>query len=273
MAEFQARRQLFVKSRATKSNGMPGSSHDRIEEQKMSCDSLDLVQLSRRYKLARISKLHEDFDECSSLANANVQNNEEMLLVLCSGNTTVSTSNAHTKDTTVVATVSKQSTAPVTPIASNLNFDSDSESEDNVNPNSAQPTQLHIDLATEHLPAKNIRGPNVVSIDELVLQSDVQYDIRKILISLANSCAYVIGSGPYATRIINMLKQRLIQRKQHEQDTKQCLIEMGFTRSKVQHALNINKYAHFNPVKPKTPNYRFLFSSFLAMSMPQPWNG
>lgn len=247
VAEFHARRQLFVKSRATKSNGMPGSSHDRIEEQKMSCDSLDLVQLSRRYKLARISKLHEDFDECSSLANANVQNNEEMLLVLCSEKTTVSTSNAHTKDTTVVATV--------TPIASNLNYNSDSDSEDNVNPNSAQPTQLHIDLATEHLPAKNIRGPNVVSIDELVLQSDVQYDIRKILISLANSCAYVIGSGPYATRIINMLKQRLIQRKQHEQDTKQCLIEMGFTRSKVQHALNINKYADFNPVKQKTSFY------------------
>lgn len=207
----------------------------------MSCDNLDLVQLSRHYKLARISKLHEGCDEHTSLAIANVQNNEEMLLVRCSSRTS-----CISNDTTaaVSCAASKQSNDRIASSTTKqcFNYDSDSDSEDSVSTTSAPPTQLHIDLATEHLEAKNMRGPNVVSID--FDQSDVHYDIRKILISLANHCAYHIGAGPYATRIINMLKQRLVQRKQHEQDTKQCLIEMGFARSKVQHALNINKYVH-----------------------------
>lgn len=262
VAEFHARRQLFLTVCHTKSDCMAaGSSRDRIEEQKMSCDNLDLVQLSRHYKLARISKLHENFDEQSSLATANVKNNEEMLLVLCSANAAPylnATSQQHTKDTSttttttttttpasaIATTITKQSTENVAtnlPHQQHLSYDSESESDDDDATNITSSTQHDIDLATAHLEPKNIRGPNVVNIDELVLQSDVQYDIRKILISLANSCAYVIGAGPYATRIINMLKQRLVQRKQHEQDTQQCLIEMGFSRPKVQHALNINK--------------------------------
>lgn len=223
---------------------MPGSSRDRIEEQKMSCDNLDLIQLSRHYKLARISKLHEGCDEHTSLATANVQNNEEMLLVRCSSGTSCIL-NSHNNDTASVScAVAKQSNDRIASSTTKqrFNYDSDSDSEDSASTTSAPPTQLHIDLATEHLEAKNMRGPNVVSID--FDQSDVHYDIRKILISLATTCALHIGAGPYASRIINMLKQRLVQRKQHEQDTKQCLIEMGFARSKVQHALNINKYVH-----------------------------
>lgn len=260
VAEFHARRQLFVTPCLTQTDCMAGSSRDRIEEQKRNCDNLDLVQLSRHYKLARISKLHEDFDEQSSLATANVQNNEEMLLVLCS------TANAHTKDTNALTNASIQPSTTTDSLATKqqqeqqqqqqpppqhqrhqqqhnvfFNYVSESDSDDNDATTNAFPTQHDIDLATGHLPLNNVREPNLINIDELVLQSDVQYDIRKILISLANACAYVIGAGPYATRIIAMLKHRLIQRKQHEQDTQQCLIEMGFSRSKVQHALNINK--------------------------------
>lgn len=164
------------------------------------------------------------FDEQLSLATANVQNNEELLLVLNTNNAAARL-NFHTKD--------KSTLAPI-------HFDSESDSDDNEETNNTY-TQMEINTATAHLEPKNMCGPNVVNIDELVLQSDVQYDIRKILISLAMNHAYVIGSGPYATRIINMLKQKLIQRKQHEQDTQQCLIEMGFSRTKVQHALNIKK--------------------------------
>lgn len=257
VAEFHARRQLFVTPCLTQSDCMAGSSRDRIEKQKLSCDNLDLVQLSRHYKLARISKLHEVFDEQSSLATANVQNNEEMLLVLCSSNAAAYL-NAHSKDTTTaLTTASIQSTATDCTAAAKLqqqlqqqqqqqctqyfNYGSESDSDDNDAKTNALPTQHDIDFATKHLNVKNTHEPNMINIDELVLQSDVQYDIRKILISLANACAYVIGSGPYATRIITMLKQRLVQRKQHEQDTQQCLIEMGFSRPKVQHALNINK--------------------------------
>ncbi|XP_055319005.1 uncharacterized protein LOC129576911 [Sitodiplosis mosellana] len=277
VAEFHARRQLFLKQTCHTKSGdcaAGSSSRDRIEEQKMSCDNLDLVQLSQHYKLARISKLHENFDEQSSLATANVKNNEEMLLVLCSANAAPflnTTTQQHTKDTmatavattttttmttTMTTTLSAVATTTITKqstenLATNvtrhqhLHYDSESDSDDDDATHIASSTQLDIDLATAHLPLHNIHGPDVVNIDELVLQSDVQYDIRKILISLANSCAYVIGAGPYATRIISMLKQRLVQRKQHEQDTQQCLIEMGFSRPKVQHALNItnNVYA------------------------------
>lgn len=244
IAEFHARRQLFVMPCLTKSNCMPSGSRDRIEEQKMSCDNLDLVQLCRHYKLTRISKLHDNFDERSSLAMANVENNEELLLVLSSSNA-AAFSSGRTKDMSTLATINKPSgecTADSQVPSYHFNCDSESDSDENDATNNAPLTQLDIDLATAHLVPKNLRGPNVVNIDELVHQSDVQYDIRKILISLAYSCAYVIGSGPYAKNIINMLKQRLIQRKQHEQDTQQCLIDMGFSCSKVQHALNINKY-------------------------------
>lgn len=271
VAEFHARRQLFLTPTChnnRKSDCAAGSSRDRIEEQKMSCDNLDLVQLSRHYKLARISKLHENFDEQSSLATANVKNNEEMLLVLCSANaapflsatsSSASSAQQHTKDTATTTTtptlstiapttttppITKQSTENLATNATkqqHLHCDSESDSDDDDATHIAMTTQIDIDLATAHLAPQHLRGPDVVNIDELVLQSDVQYDIRKILISLANSCAYVIGAGPFATRIISMLKQRLVQRKQHEQDTQQCLIEMGFSRPKVQHALNITK--------------------------------
>lgn len=286
VAEFHARRQLFATpshQHQTKSATAMSRSRERIEEQqqKLSCDNLDLVQLSRHYKLARISRLHEHFDEQCSLAAANVQNYEEMLLVLCTS-ATATYLNAHSKDvnsyanattpvtlaktTTNSISTAEQSTPPAAATAtttpsplsgsSSTNvhkyyFDcgnSGSDSDDietstatmMANGHTLVPTQRDIDLATECEAVKIASEPNVVNIDELVLQSDVQYDIRKILISLANSCAYVIGSGPYATRIISMLKQRLVQRKQHEQDTQQCLIEMGFSWPKVQHALNIN---------------------------------
>lgn len=253
IAEFYARRQLFLVSCPTKTDCMAGSSSsgcnssscNRIEEQKMSCDNLDLVQLSRNYKLARISKIHENFDERSSLATANVQNNEEMLLILCSNNTAAALNTS--KNVPSVPTNDKQSTASLN-TTHQLNYDSECDSDDDeeaINSTTmaaATTTQDDIDLATAHLESKCVREPNVVNIDELVLQSDVQYDIRKILISLANSCAYVIGAGPYGSRIISMLKQRLVQRKKHEQDTQQCLIEMGFSGPKVQYALNINKY-------------------------------
>lgn len=306
VAEFHARRQLFVTQSSpqhhqVKLNSMPAASaasgcRDRFEDrqqQKQSCDKLDLVQLSRHYKLARISRLHEHFDEQCSLAAANVQNNEEMLLVLCNSTAAATFVNAHAKDVNCYANTPATVTIPISTAAAVLSAEptatnsintaataaattspspsensstnvhkyyfscgSESDSDDDetttakttsraatkaANSNMLVPTQRDIDLATENEAVRTAREPNVVNIDELVSQSDVQYDIRKILISLANSCAYVIGSGPYATRIISMLKQRLVQRKQHEQDTQQCLIEMGFSRPKVQHALNINK--------------------------------
>lgn len=61
------------------------------------------------------------------------------------------------------------------------------------------------------------------------------------MISLAQSSAYIIGIGPYAKRLIEMFKQKLIRRRRHEIDALQNLLEMGFERSAVIQALRITK--------------------------------
>lgn len=171
------------------------------------CVTNNLIELSQQFKLTRISRIHGTFDETVSLAAANIQNNETMLLIPLRNWT----------------------------IANDIDDDGDAGDA------KCAPTQEDIESATASVACRKVTAPAIVNIDELVLQSDVQYDIRKILISLANSCAYVIGAGPYATRLISMLKQRLIRKKSQESDTQQCLIDMGFSRAKVHHALHINK--------------------------------
>jgi len=37
-----------------------------------------------------------------------------------------------------------------------------------------------------------------------------------------------------------MLKQRLVNRRNHQADTLQCLVDMGFTREVAEHALRLN---------------------------------
>lgn len=101
------------------------------------------------------------------------------------------------------------------------------------------PTQEDIETETNNDASTRITSPTV-NIDEMVL-NDLQFDIRKILISLAHSSAYVIGAGPYAERLIAMLKQKLINRRRQEADSIQCLSDMGFSREKVIHALKLKK--------------------------------
>lgn len=101
----------------------------------------------------------------------------------------------------------------------------------------------------------------------------MQYDIRQIVISLANACAYVIGAGPYASRIIYMLKQRLMHRRRLESDTQQCLVDMGFEACIVHHALHINKYVQVNAIPFVSSNSIHTGSLLSAIFMRPPWNG
>lgn len=64
--------------------------------------------------------------------------------------------------------------------------------------------------------------------------------MRKVLISLAQASAAIIGAGPFAPRLISMLKQRLVNRRNHQADTLQCLVDMGFTREISAQALRSN---------------------------------
>lgn len=70
----------------------------------------------------------------------------------------------------------------------------------------------------------------------------MQFDVRKVLISLAQASAVVIGSGPFANRLIAMLKQKLINKRSYHNDTLQCLVEMGFKKERAEYALKIHKY-------------------------------
>lgn len=84
----------------------------------------------------------------------------------------------------------------------------------------------------------SVRLP-IVNIEELVLQSDVQYDIRQMLISLSEASAYIIGMGPQAARLIVLLKQKLASKQVFECDAAEQLAGMGFEEEKVAEALRI----------------------------------
>uniref|UniRef100_A0A1B0DGQ1 UBA domain-containing protein n=1 Tax=Phlebotomus papatasi TaxID=29031 RepID=A0A1B0DGQ1_PHLPP len=100
------------------------------------------------------------------------------------------------------------------------------------------PTLAEVVAATRDIPATQ-PSPPAVNIYDMVLQTDLQYDIRKILISLAQSSAYVIGAGPFADRLIGILKQRLLNRRRHEASALDSLLAMGFAPSKVHRALKL----------------------------------
>uniref|UniRef100_A0A1B0CN76 Putative ubiquitin-associated domain-containing protein 1 isoform x1 n=1 Tax=Lutzomyia longipalpis TaxID=7200 RepID=A0A1B0CN76_LUTLO len=102
------------------------------------------------------------------------------------------------------------------------------------------PTLAEVVAATKDLPATQ-PSPPAVNIYDMVLQTDLQYDIRKILISLAQSSAYVIGAGPFADRLIEILKQRLLNRRRHEASALESLLAMGFAPARVHQALKLQK--------------------------------
>ncbi|XP_055384623.1 ubiquitin-associated domain-containing protein 1 isoform X2 [Condylostylus longicornis] len=99
------------------------------------------------------------------------------------------------------------------------------------------PRVEEIEQATRNIPHPT-REFRRVDINELVAQSD--FDVRKVLISLAQESAYIIGAGPYAPRLISMLKQKLINKRRHQSDTLQCLVDMGFSKEKAIYALKLH---------------------------------
>ncbi|XP_075165434.1 kip1 ubiquitination-promoting complex subunit 2 isoform X2 [Haematobia irritans] len=101
------------------------------------------------------------------------------------------------------------------------------------------PPDLDIDLATRNLSVRTSDVP-MVDINEIFQQSNLQFDVRKVLISLAQSSAVVIGAGPYAKRLIAMLKQKLINKRNYQNDTTQCLVDMGFKKEKAEYALKLH---------------------------------
>ncbi|CAD7011892.1 ubiquitin-associated domain-containing protein 1 isoform X1 [Ceratitis capitata] len=102
------------------------------------------------------------------------------------------------------------------------------------------PRELEINAATRNVLSQAVDMP-MVDINEIFQQSNLQFDVRKVLISLAQASAAIIGAGPYATRLIAMLKQKLINKRNYQNDTLQCLVDMGFKKEKAEYALKINQ--------------------------------
>lgn len=130
-------------------------------EQFQNCDANNILEVSQRFKLTRTNHLHGHFDETVSLAAANVQNNEELLLTL--RNARVLPNNI-----SIVA-------ANHPPMLGQLRYDDYSDSDD-TNETLDGPTQENIESATANVDAKQFAIPAMVNIDELVLQSDVSVD-------------------------------------------------------------------------------------------------
>lgn len=71
---------------------------------------------------------------------------------------------------------------------------------------------------------------------------------RNLILCSARLSAFVIGSGPQAERLIEILTNQLSYQAKIEENVVQSLVDMGFERSLVVVAVDRNKYA-LNRVK------------------------
>ncbi|EDW48632.1 ubiquitin-associated domain-containing protein 1 isoform X2 [Drosophila sechellia] len=157
----------------------------------------DVRHLNPRYRLYRAEYFGGELNEGDTLAQLKVRNNETFIL--------------SPRRNTLPQTVSRIREVP-------------------------GPNEQLVESATRYVPVNCNQLPTI-DINEIFQQSNIQYDVRKVLISLAQASAAVIGAGPYAPRLIAMLKQRLINRRNQQADTLQCLVDMGFKRELAAFAL------------------------------------
>ena len=59
----------------------------------------------------------------------------------------------------------------------------------------------------------------------------------------------MIWAGPYAERLILMLKQRLINRRKSETDSLKCLVDMGFPRHRAAYALRLKESVYADALR------------------------
>ncbi|XP_032596768.1 ubiquitin-associated domain-containing protein 1 [Drosophila grimshawi] len=160
----------------------------------------DVRHLNPRYRLYRAEYFGSELNESQTLAQLHVRHNETFIL--------------SPKRNTLSQAVTRTREVP-------------------------GPNDALVDSATRFVPNNTCTLP-IIDINEIFQQSNIQYDVRKVLISLAQASAAIIGAGPFAPRLISMLKQRLVNRRNHQADTVQCLVDMGFNRQIAENALHSN---------------------------------
>ncbi|KAH8298554.1 hypothetical protein KR044_011022 [Drosophila immigrans] len=160
----------------------------------------DVRHLNPRYRLYRAEYFGSELNESQTLAQLRVRHNETFIL--------------SPRRNTLPQTVTRTREVP-------------------------GPNDALLESATRFV-HNNTNSLPIIDINEIFQQSNIQYDVRKVLISLAQASAAIIGAGPFAPRLIAMLKQRLVNRRNNQADTLQCLVDMGFTREIADQALRCN---------------------------------
>lgn len=108
------------------------------------------------------------------------------------------------------------------------------------------PTEKEILIRTRHLPLVRSTTPCVnLTADSAFFQGDLQHDLRKILSEIAKYSAFILGSLPYAEKLIKFYRQKIIRSLYNQQEITNLLMDMGFSRENVLRALKLqgNNYA------------------------------
>lgn len=109
------------------------------------------------------------------------------------------------------------------------------------------PTEKEILSRTRHLPLvhSTLSAGLNLSMDSAFFQGDLQHDLRKILAEIAKYSAFVLGSLPYAEKLIKYYRQKILMSLNNHQDIVRLLMEMGFSRKDVLRALKLqgNNYS------------------------------
>lgn len=109
------------------------------------------------------------------------------------------------------------------------------------------PTEKEIINRTKNLPLINslLSTSLNLSMDSAFFQGDLQHDLRKILSEIAKYSAFIIGSSPFAEKLIKYYRQKILLSLNNHRDIVKILMEMGFSRSDVLRALKLqgNNYS------------------------------
>lgn len=104
------------------------------------------------------------------------------------------------------------------------------------------PTEKEILMKTKHLPliASAQSTTLNMSMDTAFFQGDLQHDLRKILSEIAKYSAYILGTLPFAEKLIKYYRQKILMGLYNHQDIIKLLVDMGFSQENVLRALKLH---------------------------------
>ena len=96
------------------------------------------------------------------------------------------------------------------------------------------PTLKQIQAATKKVPPSKPQMP-LVDISYLLLDDDM----RKVFITLAQECAYVLGTTPLADKLIKYFRYRMHYYIKHHENAIKVMTQLGFAKDKVEKAMKL----------------------------------